>query len=116
LYEERNTLSSEQREQIAREIARMKAIVREVKETLGLRSSVQDAARKIWASSALFVETLQETESRALRRYGETPPGLGEYLDPRLATLIAHLSNVTRIAGRGHAEQPFPPVAIEKKE
>jgi hypothetical protein len=63
-------------------------------------------------------ETLVETTSRHLNRYGALPPGLAEYLDPRMETLIQHLDKVARIAGGrpgGKAPQS-PPTSPQDRD
>jgi hypothetical protein len=39
-----------------------------------------------------------ELEIKRMRRYGEPPDGLAEYLDPRTARLIDSVTGISRIA------------------
>ena len=98
LYKERNRLSAQQRQTLLAEIAPMREILSELKETFNVKERIEDLGNKIWASGLCFLEVLEETESKYLRRYGQTPPGLKDYLDPRVEKLIQHLSNISHIA------------------
>jgi hypothetical protein len=98
-YVERNRLSPRQKERLLAEIQRVRDVLRELKETLGLRVEPQDIVQRVWGSSSAFWEVLVETESKHLRRYGKMPQDFGQYLDPRVETLIQHLRNISRIAG-----------------
>jgi len=101
LYGERNRLSSGQRKRLLREIEQAREILSEVTDVLELKGKEEDVRQKIWAAASSFWEVLVETEAKHLRRYGQMPPGLGDYLDPRMETLIQHLRKMSRIAGGG---------------
>jgi hypothetical protein len=106
LCHERNRLSPKQRRAILDEAGRIRAVLKELQESLGLEPRLEDVSRDIWARGSMFWESLVETETKYLRRYGETPPGLADYLDPKIETLIEHLETIVRIAssktpGRG---------------
>ena len=111
-YHERNRLSHKQREKLLAEIEQIRTILRELKDALHLEADTQDVGRNIWATSSAFWAVLVETETKYLRRYGRTPSGLAEFLDPRIEAMIRHLRNVSRIAGAGpvhgrtHVETP----------
>jgi len=94
-YVEQNTLSADQRTSLLAEIAQMRGLLRELKDALGLEVETEDVGRKIWGECSTFWEVLVETKSRFLKRYGEPPDGLAEYLDPQIDVLIEHLRNLT---------------------
>jgi len=98
LYEERNTLSAREREMLLAEIAEMQAILRNVRDTLRLEGSIQTARHAIRSQCFGLLEHLVEIESKYLGRYGEPPPGLGEYLDPKVAALEQRLDRIIAIA------------------
>jgi len=112
LYHERNRLSPKQRQVILDEAGRIRAVLRELQESLGLEPRVEDVSRDIWGRGSMFWASLVETETKYLRGYGATPPGLADYLDPKIETLIEHMETIVRIAsgktpGRGpDAEEP----------
>jgi len=95
MYSERNTLSEDQRRTVRAEIAQMRKIIRQIKESLGLEEQTEDLGAKIWASSSAFWEVLVEMKSRYLKRYGDPPRGLAEYLDPLVDNLIAHMAVIS---------------------
>jgi hypothetical protein len=101
LYEIRNPLSEAQRELMAREVPAMKGILEDVRATLNLEMSVQSADKMITGSCAVLWAWLTELERGHLRRYGEVPPGLSEYLDPKVAELIRRLRNISEVVARG---------------
>ena len=115
LYQERNTLSASQKRGLLAEIKQMREVMREIKDTLVLETRVESVADKIWGHGSGFWEILVETTSRYLRRYGDAPAGLAEYLDPRMEVLIQHLRNLTELAG-GRPGGKAPPVKPSEAE
>jgi len=93
-YRERNTLSSRQRQQILSEIAQMRSLLRELQETLGLEPTVQDAAAAIRGKCSGLWEHIVELKAKHMRRYGEVPADLNEYLDPRAEQLIQGILHI----------------------
>ena len=98
LYEVRNTLSASQRQQIAELVAKMHVMLRELHDTLRLEGGVHKVDKMIVSSCAVLWVSLVELESGRLRRYGEVPPGLAEYLDPKVAFLNENLRRISQIA------------------
>jgi hypothetical protein len=96
-YSERNTLSTEQREAILSEVAKMREMLQELQDDLELAGRVRGGANDIWGKCAILSVNLMELEGRHLSRYGEPPPGLVEYLDPRLKPLITALNHLYRL-------------------
>jgi len=101
LYIERNALSADQKTSLLAEITQMRDLLRELKDGLGLEAETEDVARKIWGQGSTFWEVLVETKSRYLKGYGQPPPQLAEYLDPRIDVLIEHLRNLTDLVRPG---------------
>jgi len=96
-YQERNGLSDEQKSRLLDEVSQMRAALQELKDGLGLKAEIEDVGRKICGQSSTFYEVLVETKSRYLKRYGQPPSELAEYLDPRIDVLIQHLRNLTAL-------------------
>jgi len=94
-YIERNGLSADQKAGLLAQIAQMRDLLQELKDGLGLEAEVEDVGRKMWGQCSMFWEVLVGTKSRYLKGYGEPPPGLAEYLDPRIDLLIERLRNLT---------------------
>jgi len=99
LYEVRNTLSAPQRQVIGERVARMHTALKEIRDGLNLEGAVHNVHRMILGSCAVQWASLVELESSRLRRYGEVPPGLGEYLDPKIKVLNQDLRGISEIAG-----------------
>jgi hypothetical protein len=87
LYEVRNTLTAEQRQVIARHVANMHALLEEIRDSLNLEGSVRVVDRMIAGSCAVHWASLADLEAKSLRRYGEVPTKLGEYLDGKIKAL-----------------------------
>lgn len=98
LYEVRNTLSPAQRRLIESEVAGMKATLQEIGAELGLEASVHLVEKMIVGSCSVLWTSLVELEGTRLRRYGEVPRGVAEYLDPKIALLNDGLRRISAIA------------------
>jgi len=101
LHQVRNPLSTAQRKSLAAEVAEMKSILQEIKSALNLKASVHEVDRMIAASCSTLWVYLVELEGTRLRRYGELPPGLAEYLDPQVADLNSRLRRISKIIATG---------------
>ncbi len=101
LYEIRNPLSSEQRRAISDHVKEMHAILEELRNSLGLEGIVRSVDKMIVSSCSVLWASLAELEGRHLRRYGELPPGLSAYLDPKVALLTQKLGNIAEITAKG---------------
>ncbi len=97
-YVEKNNLSLEQRRKILSEIEVIRKILKELKDTLKLNGTVNEIDRTIWGHCSGLWEVLVETESKYLKRYGEIPPGLPDYLDPKIAEIIEGIKHISAVA------------------
>jgi hypothetical protein len=96
-YSERNALSPAERNTILSEVAGMREMLREIKDDLGLEGRVRDGANDIWGKCAILAVNLEELKGKHLAGYGEPPPDLVEYLDPRMERLITSLNHIFRL-------------------
>lgn len=94
LYVEKNTLSVAQRSRLRAIVSEMRKVISEIKDVLSLKPEETDLAGKVWASASSFWEVLVETKSKYLRRYGEVPQSLAEFIDPPIEDLIKHLIKI----------------------
>ncbi len=109
LFRERNNLSAAARGHIRHEVEAMRHILREMRQSLGLSPSVQDAADAIWSWCWTLLEPLQELTGKRLRRYGDPPPGLAGYLEPRVMALCDHLERILNITSEARGREEEPP-------
>jgi hypothetical protein len=94
-YSEYNRLTARQRAKVQSEAAKLREVLLELKDALNLEGKVKDAAQSIWAQcSSLWVD-LVHLDTKHLRRYGDLPPSLAEYLDKRVAALIGHVNAIS---------------------
>lgn len=94
LYQVLNPLSEAERQLIVEEVAEMKTMLEEIRRTLRLEVTVRSSDRMISSSCSILWASLLELDSRHLQRYGELPPGLADYLDPRIAPLNDRLRRI----------------------
>jgi len=104
LYRERNTLSAEQRRALLAEIGRVRRLLREVQDRLGLVATTQDATQAIWGRGSALREHIIELEAGHLRRYGKVSPELAAFLDPRVEDLLGCIDAALNIVN-----PPAPP-------
>ena len=98
LYSEKNVFSPGQRKKILFEIEVIRKILKELKDTLKLNERVNEIDSTIWGHCSGLWEVLVETESKYLKRYGEIPPGLPDYLDPKIAEIIESIKKISSVA------------------
>ncbi len=101
LYQERNALSKDQREKILIQVQTIRTVLVKIRDDLDLRTKTGNVARSILGQCSALWVSLVELESKRLRRYGELPDGLAEYLDPKIAQLIDWVKEISRIAAEG---------------
>jgi len=100
LYEIRNTLSEDQQNGILTEVSAMRKVLLELKVALNLEPTVRSVPKMIAGSCAVLWASLVELETKRLRRYGEVPPTLSEFLEPQVPILIDRLHRIGRLARR----------------
>lgn len=108
LYHEQNPLSPKEREAILSTTRQIREELRDVRHRLGLEPKVQDIASSIWGWCCTMMEPLQELEGRYLRRYGEPPAELVQYLDPKIAKLCELLWTIQQTASRARSRPTAP--------
>lgn len=103
LYRESDTLTAEQKAAIRAEIEALRGLMSELRDDLRLEIRTQDIGTAIWAHISAFWEALVELKVKSLRRYGDVPGGLAEYLDPRIEQVIERIARIAEVA-----RQPKP--------
>jgi hypothetical protein len=108
LYEEHNTLTPEQGRRVLSEIAAIRAMLVQLRDALELEPTIGFVAWSIQASCAALCQNLVELDEKHLRRYGEVPPGLAEYLKPQLAELAERLQRISAVADEAPRSEQRP--------
>ncbi len=108
LYHEWDPFSPREGEAILSLIRQIREELQQIRDRLGLEPKVQDLASSIWGWCCTIMEPLQELEGRYLRRYGEPPAELVQYLDPKVAKLCELVWAIQRVASKARG-RPKPP-------
>jgi len=103
LYLEQNTLRYQQKREILTHIKAIRELLSQLRDDLDLPPKTLDVAGAIWSESACFWEAVVELGPRYLQAYGEVPPELAAYIDPKVELLIEHLTAISE-AARGSGE------------
>jgi hypothetical protein len=98
LYQQQNTLSDKQRKQLLSEIEVMKKLLGEIKNALDLEIEEESIASDIVGRCASLWVVLTETTSKYLKRYGDVPSELSNFLDPIIERLINHILRISEIS------------------
>jgi hypothetical protein len=94
LYHEKNTLDPERRAGLLADIACIRGVIRELRDDLHLEANPENIVRTISAHcSILWVDVLEMT-GKYLRGFGEPPPELIAYLDPRAQRILQSLDHL----------------------
>jgi hypothetical protein len=101
LYTEKNDLSPEQREAILTQVAKIRKLLLDLKDSLKLEGKPRSLKTSMWAQCSALWVNLAEVTSEHLKRYGEVPTGLAEYLDPRVAELTVLTNEILRVIKEG---------------
>jgi len=93
-YCEENTLNSDGRAGILADIAGIRGLMQELKDDLHLKARSEDTAKTMQAhGSILWVDVLEMT-GKYLRGFGEPPPELVNYLDPKAHRILQYLDHL----------------------
>lgn len=94
LYERMNQLTPKQQTAINAHIATMRQLLDQMRRDLQLDARREDVATTIWSRASAFCEYLMELEGKHLRAYGEVPPDLAAYLEPKARQLVDRLRRI----------------------
>ncbi|MGO9614227.1 MAG: hypothetical protein ACLPX5_14515 [Dissulfurispiraceae bacterium] len=101
LYEVQNPLSPGQGRAISELVSEMQSILKKISDRLTLETTVRRVDKMMLGSCSVLWVSLAELDGGHLRRYGELPPGLAEYLDPKAALLTEKLGGIADIVATG---------------
>jgi hypothetical protein len=98
LYEERNSLTAGQREQLLATIASIREVMKSLRDDLKLDKRLLDVRTTVWSESSSRWEALVELGTGHLKRYGDMPAGFAEYLDPKVEAIIQLLRRFSELS------------------
>ncbi|MBN2451543.1 MAG: hypothetical protein JXR77_14230 [Lentisphaeria bacterium] len=108
LFREVNDLTPRQRRALVDEVASRRQTMEICRRELDLPVTTECVASRIWGSSSAFWEVLVEATGRYLRRYGDVPPELPLFLDPRIEELICGLTHIVETVAAPSGEPVLP--------
>jgi hypothetical protein len=94
LYREENNLDPARRSGLLADIAGIRRLIKELRDDLHLEASSQDIAKTIRGHSYLLWVDVLELTGKYLRGFGEPPPELLNYLDPRAYRILQYLDHI----------------------
>lgn len=97
MYEIRNDIPREIRDQVSRNIPRVKAEIRKIADTFHLEKPLRWTSNLAYGKLPYCWEILGNARAERLKRYGDISSGLGEELDPHLDSIIQILGEMEQI-------------------
>jgi hypothetical protein len=94
LYREENNLDPARRSGLLADIAGIRRLIQELRDDLHLEASSQDIAKTIRGHCYLLWVDVLELTGKYLRGFGEPPPELLNYLDPRAYRILQYLDHI----------------------
>jgi len=96
-YREQNELQPDQREAIKNRVVRIREKLRELRDGLQIEVNSRSAVQRIWSQCSILWVSLIEVTSKHLKGYGDVPGELSDYLDPKVAELIALTNEIAAV-------------------
>lgn len=94
LYCEKNTLDPERRNGLLADIAAIRGIMQELRDGLHLKASSEDIAKTMQAHCYILWVDVLEMTGKYLRGFGDPPPELVDYLDPKAHRILQYLDHI----------------------
>lgn len=93
-YREENTLNHEERAELLTDIACIRGIIKELRDDLHLETHSQNVAKTIRGHCYILWVDVLELTGKYLRGFGEPPPELVKYLDPKAYQILHYLDHI----------------------
>ena len=100
LYCEKNTLDSERRNGLLADIAAIRGIMQELRDGLHLKASSEDIAKTMEAHCYILWVDVLEMTGKYLRGFGDPPPELVNYLDPKAHRILQYLDHIKALLNK----------------
>lgn len=102
LYEELNDIMPECRNNLKKEIIRLRNYLNTVKKELSIKKTKQSAVNDIWSRCAVFRENIMELGAKHMRRYGPVSQETSDYLNRISKELLSGIDNILEIIKISH--------------
>ena len=93
----RNSLNASQKEGIKKEIGEIREQIEDIKTKLLLPSEILNNSVLISSRCGKMWEILCDLETRKLKRYGEIPKNLSDFLDPKIRKVVNSIEKILEI-------------------
>ena len=93
-YREENTLDPEMRARLLADINCIRCIMQELRDDLHLEPSSQDIAKTMRGHCHILWVDILEMTGKYLRGFGDPPPELVNYLDPKAYRILHYLDHL----------------------
>lgn len=94
LYLETNNLDPDKRAGLLADIAYIRGIIQELRADLHLEAGSQDIAKTMLGHCYILWVDVLEMTGKYLRGFGEPPPELVDYLDPKAHRILQYLDHL----------------------
>ena len=94
LYHETNNLDPDRRAGLLADIAAIRGIMQELRDDLHLEAGSQDIAKTMLGHCYILWVDVLEMTGKYLRGFGEPPPELVNYLDPKAHRILQYLDHL----------------------
>jgi hypothetical protein len=94
LYHEKNSLDPERRAGLLADIAGIRRIMQDLRDNLQLEAGSRDIAKTIRGHCFILGVDVLEMTGKYLRGFGEPPPELVDYLDPKAHRILQYLDHI----------------------
>jgi hypothetical protein len=100
LYREANTLDPDRRAGLLADIAGIRGIMQELRDDLQLQAGSQDITKTILGQCYILWVDVLEMTGKYLRGFGEPPPELVDYLDPKAHRILQYLDHIKALLAK----------------
>jgi hypothetical protein len=97
---EKNTLDPDRRAGLLADIASIRRIMQDLRDDLHLRAGSQDIAKTIRGQCYILWVDVLEMTGKYLRGFGEPPPELVDYLDPKAHRILQYLDHLKALLSK----------------
>jgi hypothetical protein len=98
LTETVNNLLSWERALILKHIEELKELINHLAQNLGLNRRKEEVRNVVLGAMTIELANLEELKSKRLRRYGEVPYSLQEFLDPQVDKTMSIINEICKTA------------------